>query len=58
MIYLRERGGQYVGPFKTLQDAERFIKLMELCGENWAGTEVVENEGGVDAVVWRTDRVQ
>jgi len=29
-----------------------------LCGENWAGTEVVENEGGVDAVVWRTDRVQ
>jgi hypothetical protein len=58
MIYLRERGGQYVGPFKTRQDAERFIKLMELCGENWAGAEVVETEGGVDAVARHTDRVQ
>jgi hypothetical protein len=58
MIYLRERGGQYVGPFKTRQDAERFIKLMELCGENWAGAEVVEKEGGVDAVARHTDRVQ
>ena len=58
MIYLREGGGQYVGPFKTRQDAERFIKLMELCGENRAGTEVVEKEGGVDPAVRQTDRIQ
>ncbi|HYK91584.1 MAG TPA: hypothetical protein VE398_22640 [Acidobacteriota bacterium] len=45
MIYLREGGGQYVGPFKSRRDAERFIKLMELCGENWTDTEVVEEDG-------------
>jgi hypothetical protein len=49
MIYLREGGGQYVGPFKSRKEAERFIKLMELCGENWADTEVVE-EDGVDSI--------
>jgi hypothetical protein len=43
-----------VGPFKTRQDAERFIKLMESCGGNWAGIEAVENEGGVDAAVRMT----
>ena len=30
MIYLCEGGGQYVGPFKGRQDADRFIRLMEL----------------------------
>ncbi|HYK90669.1 MAG TPA: hypothetical protein VE398_17990 [Acidobacteriota bacterium] len=45
MIYLREGGGQYVGPFRSREDAERFIKLMELCGENWSDTEVVDEEG-------------
>jgi hypothetical protein len=42
MIYLREKGGQCVGPFRNRRDAERFIKLMDLCGEDWTGTEVVE----------------
>ena len=46
MIYLREGEGQYVGPFKSRKDAERFIELMQLCGENWAGTEVVVVDGG------------
>jgi hypothetical protein len=58
MIYLREEGGQYVGPFKSLKDAERFIKLMELCGENWADTEVVEGENGVDSTVRQIARIQ
>jgi hypothetical protein len=44
MIYLREAGGQYVGPFKSREDAERFIRLMELCGENWADSEIVEED--------------
>ena len=48
MIYLNAKKEGYVGPFKNRKDAERFIKLMELCGENWAGTEVVEEEGGWD----------
>ena len=60
MIYLREGGGQYVGPFKSRRDAERFIKLMELCGENWDDTEVVKDvkEDGVDSMAGRTERVQ
>jgi len=45
MIYLREGRGQHVGPFKSLEVAERFIKLMELCGENWDNPEVVEKDG-------------
>jgi len=45
MIYLREAGGQYVGPFKSREEAERFIKLMELCGENWDDAEVMEEDG-------------
>ena len=48
MIYLREERGHYVGPFNSRKNAERFIKLMELCGENWTGTEVVEEDDGVD----------
>jgi hypothetical protein len=45
MIYLCEGEGQYVGPFKSRKEAECFMKLMELCGESWADTEVVEEDG-------------
>jgi len=58
MIYLREEGGEYVGLFKSRKDAERFIKLMELCGENWADTEVVEGKKGVDSTVREIARIQ
>jgi hypothetical protein len=60
MIYLREEGGQYVGPFKSRRDAERFIKLMDLCGEDWTRTEVVEEfeEDGVRPTLPQTDWVQ
>ncbi len=58
IFYLREEEGQYVGPFKSREDAKRFIELMELCGENWAGTEVVEEEGGFDLTIPPTDRIQ
>lgn len=44
MFYLREPGGQYVGPFRSRNDAENFIKLMELCGQDWADAEIVEDE--------------
>ena len=50
MIYLLGEGGQHVGPFKDLKEVERFIKLMELCGENWSDSEVVE-EDGIDSIV-------
>jgi hypothetical protein len=58
MIYLREEEGQYVGPFKSREDAKRFIELMELCGEDWAGTEVVEEEGRLDPSVPPTDCIR
>ena len=45
MIYLREGGGRFVGPFKSQKVAERFIRLMELCGEDWGDTKVVEKDG-------------
>lgn len=56
MIYLREGGGQYVGPFKSRQDADRFIWLMELCGEDWVDTEVIE-EDGVDSIPGHTEPI-
>jgi hypothetical protein len=58
MIYVREGEGQYVGPFKSRKHAKRFIELMELCGENWAGTEVVVVEGRPDPRIPPTDRIQ
>jgi hypothetical protein len=58
VIYLREGEGRYVGPFKSREDANRFIELMELCGEDWTGTEVVEEEGGLEPTVPPTDRIQ
>ena len=57
MIYLREGGGQYVGPFKSRYEVERFIGLMRLCGENWADTEVVE-EDGIDSIAPQLELVQ
>jgi hypothetical protein len=58
VIYLREEEGQYVGPFKSREDAKRFIELMELCGEDWAGTEVVEEEGRFDSMEPPGDHIQ
>ena len=58
MIYLHEQGGQYVGPFRSRKDAERFIGLMQLCGENWADTEIVDEECIIDPAAWQTDRIQ
>jgi hypothetical protein len=58
MIYLREESGQYVGPFRSHKDAERFIDLMQLCGENWAGTEIVDEKRIIDPAPWQTDRIQ
>ena len=57
MIYLREGGGQYVGPFKSRKEAERFIQLMELCGENWDDTEIME-EDGIDFISGQKERNQ
>jgi hypothetical protein len=48
MIYLLDGGGQHVGPFKNREDVERFIKMMALCGEDWADNKTVEG-GGDDA---------
>ena len=58
MIYLCERDGQYVGPFKSREDATRFIELMELCGEDWTGTEVVVVEGTLDPTIPPTDQIR
>ncbi len=56
MIYLREGGGKYVGPFKSRNEAERFIKLMDMCGENWEDAEVVE-EDGIDSIAAGKERI-
>ena len=58
MIYLREEDGQYVGPFRSRTDAQRFIELMQLCGENWASTEIVDEERVIDPAEWQTDPIQ
>ena len=42
-IYLHE-ADEYVGPFRSLKDAERFIALMEWFGESSEGIEIVELE--------------
>ena len=58
MIYLGEREGQYVGPFKSREDAMRFIELMGLRGEDWTGAEVVVVEGALDPTIPPTDPVR
>ena len=40
-IYVRE-GDEHVGPFSSRQDAERFLLLMELFGNNCEGIDIVE----------------
>ena len=40
-IYLREKD-EYVGPFCSRGDAERFLIAMTLCGESLEGIEIVE----------------
>ncbi len=40
-IYLRE-AGEYVGPFREREDAERFLMLVRLFGGNCEGVEIVE----------------
>jgi hypothetical protein len=48
MIYLLDGGGQHIGPFENREGVERFIKMMALCGENWADNKIIEG-GGDDA---------
>ena len=48
MIYLLHGAGQHIGPFENREEVERFIKMMALCGENWADSKIVEG-GGEDA---------
>ncbi len=45
MIYIVGGGGQHIGPFKDREHVERFIKMMALCGEDWADNEIVEGAG-------------
>ncbi len=40
-IYLHE-ADEYVGPFRSLRDAESFMAMMALFGGNCEGIEVVE----------------
>jgi hypothetical protein len=56
MICLHEGGGAIRGPFKGRKDAERLITLMELCGENGADTEVLE-EDPVHSTAGQTERI-
>ena len=48
MIYLLDGGGQHIGPFENCEEVDRFIKMMALCGENWADNKIVQG-GGADA---------
>jgi len=49
MIYLLDESGRHVGPFENREAVDRFIKMMALCGEDWADSKVLE-EGGEDAL--------
>ena len=42
MIYILDGAGQPVGPFKDREHVERFIRMMALCGEQWADNSIVE----------------
>jgi hypothetical protein len=42
MIFLLDGSGKHVGPFENREAVERFIKMMALCGENWADSKIVE----------------
>ncbi len=58
MIYLHRAGAQYVGPFKSCLDAGRFIRLMKLCGEDWADMEFVERGRDMSVAALKTERIQ
>jgi hypothetical protein len=45
MIFLLDGGGKHVGPFESREAVERFIRMMALCGENWADSKIVEGGG-------------
>ena len=45
VIYLSDGRGRQVGPFENREGVERFIKMMTLCGENWADNEIIEGSG-------------
>ncbi len=48
-IYVREED-EYVGPFNSREDAERFLVLVELSGESSKGIEIVEIDNAAAAV--------
>lgn len=48
-IYLREEG-DYVGPFCSREDAERFLVLIALHGESREGIEIVEIDNAAETV--------
>ena len=45
MLYVLGQDGQHIGPFENREAVERFIKMMALCGENWADGKIVEGGG-------------
>ncbi len=49
-IYLHE-ANEYVGPFCSRVEAEKFIALMELFGASRAGIEIVERDEELEAVM-------
>ncbi len=48
LIYLQE-ADEYVGPFHSRGDAERFLVLMRSFGESLEGIEIVEIDGVANA---------
>jgi hypothetical protein len=48
-VYLHE-ADEYVGPFASREDAERFLILMEAHGVSSEGIEIVEVDAEADAV--------
>ncbi len=51
-LYLHE-AGEYVGPFCRRKDAEQFLMLMKLFGENCEGIIVVEVDSNCDEMEQR-----
>ncbi len=45
MLYILDGGRQQVGPFKNRENVERFVKMMALCGEDWAHNKIVIGYG-------------
>lgn len=49
MLYILDGERAQIGPFKNREKAERFIKMMALCGEDWADNTIVERGGDAAA---------